>query len=127
MHVNDRTPLATSEFKRHAHTLTSFQAILAQDWPKDHLQIPPEGILALRNPDYVKYAKNEGQAWLKHIVHEFQQAPDLYTSIWELVESSTAYIAARRAALSRFQSPGLPPNGTHVLALGDSPTAYHAA
>ena len=87
MHVNDRTPLATSEFKRHAHNLTSFQAVLPQDWPKDHLQIPSEGFLALRNPDYVKYATNEGQAWLKHLVHEFQQAPTFthqYGNSWNL-------------------------------------------
>ena len=87
MHVNDRTPLTTSQFKRHAHNLTSFQAIIPQDWPKDHLLIPPEGMRALRNPDYVKYAKNEGQAWLKHLVHEFQQAPTFthqYGNSWNL-------------------------------------------
>ena len=59
MHVNDRSPLATAVFKRHAHNLTPFQAIIPQDWPQDHLQIPPEGLVALRNPGYFKYAKNK--------------------------------------------------------------------
>ena len=74
-HVQARSPLATSVFKRHAHNLASFQAVLPPDWPQDRLEIPQEGLEALRNPDYFKYAKNEGQAWMKHIVHEYQQAP----------------------------------------------------
>ena len=88
-HVQTRSPLATSIFKRHAHNLTSFQAVLPSSWPQDHLEIPPEGLEALRNPQYVKCAKNEGQAWMKHIVHEYQQMPTIthqYGNAWNLPE-----------------------------------------
>ena len=88
-HVQARSPMASAVFKRHAHNLTSFEAILPPDWPKDHLDIPPEGLEALRNPDYVKYAKNAGQAWIKHLVHEYQQVPTIthqYGNAWNLPE-----------------------------------------
>ena len=87
MHVCARSPLANAEFKRHAHNLTSFEALIPEDWPMDHLQIPPEGLDALRNPAFVRYAKNASQAWMKHTVHEYQQAPTFthqYGNSWNL-------------------------------------------
>ena len=89
MHVRATCPLASAEFKRHAHNLTSFQAVIPPDWPQDHLRIPPEGLQALRNPNYVPYARNESQAWMKHTVHEYQQAPTFthqYGNAWNLPE-----------------------------------------